>query len=251
MPSENPLIERLKLRRYKRGNPQKVLDSIHKKLRRSRYGRNSWDLLVELLADKLRPMELEAYGISLLPETKHKDLADKFSEELEHYIVAAKERPWDYLGEVFIEHRLDNTALGQNLTPKGVIDMMVKMTMGDENEIKELKTVLDPCVGTGRFLLETSLLYPNAPLRLYGIEIDLSLYRACVVNLSLFSKHPFTILCGNTLLLPQTCYCNHPIWLLGNRWDPPDLSGLYPKPPPATETKFKLSEWTKKHIAGI
>ena len=239
-------MRQIKLRHYKEGSPQKILASIYEDLSHSRYGRQSWDLIVELLADKLRPMELAAHGISLLPETKHKELADEFSEPLEHYIVAARENPWDYLGEVFIENSLGSKGLGQNLTPKGVVDAMIKMTFPEE--IKKVQTVLDPCIGTGRFLIEASLLYPKAPLILYGVEIDLSLYRACVVNMSMFSKHLFSIICADTLRLdPELSGCNSPLWLLGNWWDPPDaISKFYAKEPTITAKTFSLTDWTKK-----
>ncbi len=241
------LLKQIKLRHYKEGSPERILADVFEELTRTRYGKQGWDLIVELLADKLRPMEMEAYGISLLPETKHKELADEFSEPLEHYIVASRENPWDYLGEVFINNSLNNKRLGQNLTPKPLVDMMVKMTLGEKGEIKEVKTMLDPAVGTGRFLMEASLLYPKAPLLLYGIEIDLSLYRACVVNLSMFSKHPFTIICADTLMLdPKVSGCNSILWLLGNRWNPPDMTQFYTKPPAITEEKFSLSEWIKQ-----
>jgi len=243
------LLKKIKLRHYKEGSPEKILVDIFEELTRSRYGRQGWDLIVELLADKLRPMEISAYGISLLPETKHKDLAEEFSEPLEHYIVAAREKPWDYLGEVFIKNSLDNKRLGQNLTPKGVVDLMIKMTFPEE--IKKVQTVLDPCVGTGRFLMEASLLNPKAPLILYGVEIDISLYRACIVNMSMFSKHPFTIVCADFLRLnPNLSGCNSPMWLLGNRWNPPDMTQFYMKPPAATPKKFSLSEWTKEVNGG-
>jgi len=102
-------------------------------------------------------------------------------------------------------------------------------------------------VGTGRFLLEASLLYPKAPLMLYGIEIDVSLYRACVVNLSMFSRHPFSIICADSLRLdPRICGPASPLWLLGNQWDPPDISKFYVKPPAATEKKFSLSGWIRE-----
>jgi len=104
-----------------------------------------------------------------------------------------------------------------------------------------------PCVGTGRFLLEASLLYSKAPLLLYGIEIDVSLYRACVVNLSMFSRHPFSIICADSLRLdPRLCGPASLLWLLGNHWDPPDISMFYVKPPAATADKFSLSSWIRQ-----
>jgi len=241
------LLKQIRMRRYREGSPERILADIFEELSRTQYGRAGWDLIVELLADKLRAEEMSKYRFSLLPETEHKDLADRFSDELEHYIVAAREKPWDYLGEVFIKNQLDNKSLGQHLTPKSVVDLMLQMTIGEK--VEETKTILDPTVGTGRFLIEATLLYPEAPLLLYGVEIDVSLYRACIVNLSMFSKHPFAIICADFLRLdPNMSGPNSPLWVLaGNRWNPPRdlIEKFYWKPPPISVDKFSLSHLIK------
>jgi len=101
-------------------------------------------------------------------------------------------------------------------------------------------------VGTGRFLIETSLMFPKAPLVLFGIEINLSLYRACLVNLALLSKHPYTIICADALRLdPNRTGPTSPIWDLGNRWVPPDVSAFYWKPPPIWHDRFSLKAFTE------
>jgi len=139
----NLLLRQIKLRRYRKGSPERILADLFEDLVRSGHGHRGWDLIVELIADRYRQIELERHGITLLPKTKHRDLAEKYREEIEHYIVAAKQKPWDYLGEVFIKNNLGNPSLGQNLTPKNVVDLIVQMTLGDEKDIKEVKTVLD------------------------------------------------------------------------------------------------------------
>jgi hypothetical protein len=118
-----------------------------------------------------------------------------------------------------------------------------------ENNIADLNrphTVLDPCVGTGRFLIEASLMNPDEPLVLFGIEIDLALYRACLVNMALFSRHPYSIICADTLRIDgKYAHATSPIWDYGNLWSPPDMSMFYWKEPPITAEKFSLSEWIK------
>jgi hypothetical protein len=87
---------------------------------------------------------------------------------------------------------------------------------------------------------------PKAPLVLFGIEIDISLYRACLVNMALFSSHPYSIICADTLSLD--CEKTGPgsqIWDLGNRWDPPDISAFCWKEPPITAKKFSLKAFTE------
>ena len=48
----------------------------------------------------------------------------------------------------------------------------------DENRDIRAETVLDPCVGTGRFLLHAS----NHSLRLFGMDIDAVLCKSTLVN---------------------------------------------------------------------
>jgi len=108
------------------------------------------------------------------------------------------------------------------------------------------KTQLDPCVGTGRFLIAASQMMPKAPLILFGIEINLSLYRACLVNMAMFSNHPYSIVCGDTLMIDQKYSGpSSNLWDLGNRWNPPDISAFYWKPPPIWHDRFSLKAFTK------
>jgi hypothetical protein len=76
--------------------------------------------------------------------------------------------PHDYLGEILADRRSG----GWNPhaffpTPHTIVEMMVRMTFA-ENEDARLKTVMDPCVGTGRMLLHAS----NYSYCLYGCDID-------------------------------------------------------------------------------
>jgi hypothetical protein len=66
-------------------------------------------------------------------------------------------------------------------------------------------------------------MYPEKPLILYGIELDVTLYRACLVNLALFSTHPYSIICADALMLNDTMQA----WNQGNLWNPPDMSQYY------------------------
>ena len=111
--------------------------------------------------------------------------------------------------------------LGQMLTPVNVVKMMVLMMMGDK-PLTRVETILDPALGTGRFLLEYTLMFPQKPLILFGIEIDLTLYRVALVNMALYSQHPYSVLCADTFRLNDS---EHPdVWNLGNQWEPPDMS---------------------------
>lgn len=244
------LMDQIQLKRLAKSPPKKILYKIYREIELKRhYGRmRSWDLLVEALAKwlvknadlTLAKMACKAFdGLSLKEDKLYKHVKPL----LKHYVIAAKNNPWDYLGEIYTDERL--VGPGQNMTPKGVVDMMIKMTYPDK--VTKLSTQLDPCVGTGRFLFEASILMPKAPLVLFGIEINLSLYRACLVNMAMFSNHPYSIICADTFRLdPDITGPTSKIWDLGNRWNPPDISMFYWKPPPINPEHFSLKAFTEK-----
>jgi hypothetical protein len=198
-----------------------------------------------LYAPRLR-MSWKQYPTQIAGETRQ--LLDRFEKTglLEQYVLAARAEPWDHLGEIFVEQELAGrkNRLGQMLTPKQIVDFMIKCTLDFDKPTKEPRTVLDPCVGSGRFLIEASLMNPEKPLILFGIEIDVTLYRACLVNMALFSHHPYSIIRADTLMLELPFSMpGSVVWNLGNRWDPADLHEYYVKIPPPF--KFSLADLAK------
>jgi hypothetical protein len=195
--------------------------------------------------------ELSSNAKEVLDQIEKTDL-------LEQYVVAARAKPWDHLGDLFCELELAGrkNSLGQMLTPKQIVDFMIKCVLmdsdkpsKDEDTTKKKRhepiTYMDPCVGTGRFLIEATLLEPQKPLILFGIEIDVTLYRACLVNMALFSNHPYSIIRADTLRLDLTASMpSGPVWNLGNLWDPADLHEYYFKIPPPF--KFSLANLVKE-----
>lgn len=149
----------------------------------------------------------------------------------------------DHLGAIFEEFGLADrkNRLGQMLTPVNVVKFMVQINFGD-SPVTKIETVLDPALGTGRFLIYASISFPYKPMILCGIEIDLTLYRVALVNMALYSNHPYSILCADTLAM-----INQP-WELGNLWEPPDMLQFYlkPKPPPQP---FSLKAFTEMQQA--
>lgn len=83
--------------------------------------------------------------------------------------------PYDYFGAILSEcaHGRHN---GFFPTPHHLIKFMVKMTFGDGDN--RLKSVHEPCMGTGRMLMEAS----NYSLCLSGMDKDLTVYKATLVN---------------------------------------------------------------------
>ena len=299
------LLQRVNIARAKAGKtaPKAALYAMLEYIEHKHWHgyRRSWEILIEVLADRLgiiaepwkygfpgkvRYDHMIEKGWIKQQHTKYPDILKHFEQTgmLEEYLAAAQQDPWDHLGDIFTELELSGrkNRLGQVLTPKGIIDMMIQMVgitttrkvpskqdqewlacetlLYEPLESQRLrsyanipspltkyvpqpKTQLDPCVGTGRFLIESSLLAPTAPLILFGIEIDVTLYRACLVNMALFSKHPYSIICGNALMIDAN---NKALWDRGNLWEPLDISEFYFKPPPVTSTHFSLKGWAEQ-----
>lgn len=84
--------------------------------------------------------------------------------------------PYDYWGDI-----LGDNAYGRGqgfyTTPHPICEFMTRMLF-DEDKDYRTQTMLDPCVGTGRFPLYAS----NYSLRLYGMDIDPVLCKAALVN---------------------------------------------------------------------
>ena len=70
-------------------------------------------------------------------EGEKKRLYEELMKEglLERYVDAARKDPWDHLGDIFTEWQLSGKAnrLGQILTPRGIIEAMITMTIGTDN----------------------------------------------------------------------------------------------------------------------
>jgi len=233
------LLKKVRLARYKEGSPKRILYEILDEIERTKYygTRRNWEIMVELLARwTVLNVDLELSSMGPVKafeglQNSYPELYQRIEEEdlFQAYYTAAKQDPWDYLGEIFTETGISSDKMGQVLTPKTVVDFMIEITI--PKDVKEVQTIMDPALGTGRFLLEASRLRPKAPLILFGIEIDLYLYRACLVNMAMFSNHPYSIICGDTLRLdPEKSGPAGPVWDLGNRWEPPDITPFYWKP---------------------
>jgi hypothetical protein len=83
--------------------------------------------------------------------------------------------PWDYFGAILAANK-HGRSLGFYPTPMPVVNMMTEMLMRGQ-DCRD-KTVLDPCLGTGRMLLYAS----NYSLRLHGQDINPTVIKASLVN---------------------------------------------------------------------
>ena len=88
---------------------------------------------------------------------------------------------YDYLGDMYVEMqgRFSQGIKGQYLTPPQICDFMTRMTLGVVDRDRPLN-ILDPCVGTGRFLIAAGKYAPEAVL--YGIDIDNRAIRTAFAN---------------------------------------------------------------------
>lgn len=118
----------------------------------------------------------------------------------------------DHLGHLFNTLEISNSSLGQCLTPASIADMIVAMVCQD---VKPGQTILDPCVGTGRFLISALKAVPPGVL-LFGVEIDRLLYRAALVQLTIFTdqgrRNPFFLLNEDSLLHPLMDWSTANVW---------------------------------------
>ncbi len=83
--------------------------------------------------------------------------------------------PHDYFGDILAENQ-HGRHLGFFPTPMQISEFMALMTLGGGDA--RTKTVLDPCVGTGRMLLAAS----NHSYRLYGCDINPTVIKVTLVN---------------------------------------------------------------------
>jgi hypothetical protein len=92
-------------------------------------------------------------------------------------------RPYDCLGEWIAMQKGPWNPHAFYPTPHAIVEMMVRMQLGDLAEDLRLKTVCDPCVGSGRMLLHAS----NYCLRLFGTDIDPLVVKICKINGALYA----------------------------------------------------------------
>ena len=151
------------------------------------------------------------------------DAPPKFSAELNEALYRQVNigplllKPADYFGSWVSFHKGSWNPHAFFPTPMHVVTFMNQMTFGTQAGDCRLKTVADPCVGTGRFLMDAS----NHSLCLSGIDIDPTNLAVAKVNAYLYAPwlaRPlpesitgykpgrFGLHCGNSLSQEMTDY---------------------------------------------
>ncbi len=150
----------------------KWVEMVHRK-------QGTWDSMTELMH-----WFLWGFGFEAAPP--------KFSAELNELLYREVNigplllRPADYFGSWVSFHKGSWNPHAFFPTPMSVVHFMNVMTFtGKDAEGKDqrLKTVCDPCIGTGRFLLDGS----NYSLCLSGIDIDYTNLAISKVNACLYA----------------------------------------------------------------
>lgn len=126
---------------------------------------------------------LKWLGFGLGVTDERTGMAEKEQEDLYRLFDVSKWllAPTDYLGQ-FMAERSYGKAAAFFPTPMTICTMMTRMTFA-EGVDHRAKTTMDPCVGTGRFLLAAS----NYSLRLYGMDIMWAAVLATKINLALYA----------------------------------------------------------------
>lgn len=193
--------------------------------------RDAFNCLVRIWADMVR--------LRALSEAD-RAAADRVTPFIEDLITAFEdEGRYDPLGEVYTRAKLGSE--DQVFTPRYIVEYILEKTVEAISEREApCETVLDPCTGTGRFLIVAAQKYGHRtrPLILYGIELDLDLYRACLVNMRFTPFVPSFILWGNALLIDADV--NSPNWIRANKWEPDDWRTLKPDVEGTDLTEFSL-----------
>jgi len=178
--------------------------------------RECFNKLIRFFADCMR--------IRSLPDSEH-GLASRLLPLTKPFLDAYYQEPQDHFATLFSRKKCANSKLGQIMTPRWIAQYINKEAIGpsldDEAKNRLVVRVLDPCTGTGVFLVEAARMFPQQNLFFFGVELDIDLYRAALVNLRLAALgRPYFILRANALIVDIRS--NSPNWRFANTWNPPD-----------------------------
>lgn len=182
--------------------------------------RECFNKLVRFFADCMR--------IRSLPDSEH-SLASRLLPLTELFLDAYYLDPQDHFATLFGRKKCGEKKLGQIMTPRWIAKYINREAIGpsleDEAKSKLILRVLDPCTGTGVFLVEAARMFPQQNLLFFGVELDIDLYRAALVNMRLAALgRPYFILRANALITDVRS--NSPNWRFANAWNPPDWESV-------------------------
>jgi hypothetical protein len=103
---------------------------------------------------------------------------DRMAEAFGLLVNQMEETRADILGDIF-QGGITYGEHGQFYTPESVTDLMSQMTTEHDPEVR---SVSDPCCGSGRMLLAIAKINPH--WRFHGQDIDIRCVRMCAINLA-------------------------------------------------------------------
>lgn len=183
------------------GEPLRILRSLHGAIQDHCHesGRRCWEYLLEIMA-------LSSGWNTETAESRH--LWDRFGEDSRlveyaeswfHEVKHARENRLPFsepLGELLHEVNGNNENLGQFLTPMSVVRTINAMNLAGLDDYPlhhsgmPTHRGLDPCCGTGRFMLDA--LVHNQNIMMHGVDLDVWMLRAAKINVRLLA--PYTSL---------------------------------------------------------
>ncbi len=109
---------------------------------------------------------------------------DHFQKAFKFLIQETLESGKDVIGEIY-QAQITYGEHGQFFTPEHITDFMSKMAVPEKKEKSEPETIMDPCCGSGRFLLGAAKENPNNYL--IGQDIDERCCKMAAINLFIFN----------------------------------------------------------------
>lgn len=156
-----------------------------------------------------------------------KKQAEEFSQLLAFLIEAQTEKHQDFLGQVYMQLNLGNSAKGQFFTPYHVSQLMAEINFAEvENNLKdqEFITLSDPCCGSAGMIIAFAETMKNKgynyqnQLFVEVIDIDEMCFMMSYIQLSLYGI-PARVILGDTLAYKFSKVLYTPIYFInGFEW---------------------------------
>lgn len=149
---------------------------------------------------------------------------DKFADILAKLTIALDKKPYDVLGQVFMELEISNKWTGQFFTTMDISEMIAQITFNDMDKIIEEKGFIaldEPAVGGGAMIIALADIMKrkgyNYQKQLYvnARDLDLRAVQMCYIQLSLLGI-PANVQHGNTITLDIFDEWETPFFVLGN-----------------------------------
>lgn len=134
--------------------------------------------------------EYKKIAIKYIDKNRHSRGIDSLKDAYGLLIKETLETQEDILGNIYMS-MISTGHLGQFFTPSAMADLISDLAISEKKE-----TVLDPCCGSGRFLI--SAFKKNNESILIGTDLDATCCKMAVINMILFRANA-EITHGNSL----------------------------------------------------